>query len=76
MILALTSDISEFFQVNHTFYKLDMKILATSNKIRWVGVTLGIYLFHELYICVNKNAYCFATNERSTGNEFKNQYSL
>ena len=30
------TSISEFFQVNHTFWKLDMKVLVTSNKRRYV----------------------------------------
>ena len=44
MILALISDISEFFQVNHTFYKLDMKPWLLVTKLGgWVSLSGSIF---------------------------------
>ena len=52
MILAWMSNIYEF-QVDHAFHKLDVKILANSNKIRCVSCS-GDNLHHEQWICSSK----------------------
>ena len=47
MILAWMSDIYEFFQADHTFYKLYVKIVTANNKL---GVCVCVAPVHQLII--------------------------
>ena len=55
------------FQVNHNFYKPDVKILAANDKFRFVRCSRQP-TYHKQYF--------FVVSERNAKNKFENQHSL
>ena len=72
MILALMSDIYESSKLITLSIKLMWKTWVLVTKLDEC-IALGHHLHHEQKIRVSRSTYCFATSEKSTGNEFENQ---
>ena len=63
------------FQVDHTFYKVNVKILTTINDMRYVRCYYPPSSSSALDPC-QQNTYSFSIRERSVRNESENQYNL